>query len=185
MSWTTNDQADKISGFIINKVFRDPSFVAQQGAVSFGGPHQGTVPFDFAAMREFFRGDVPSIASVFGTQVWAALAKAFDSPRTPIPEPFEEAMKDKEFSSITVASPESQRGGLAIAVAMILVGAFTLTQYWDFFRYFDSFAVAVLVSTVLILGLVGTIEPTRRFIGRLVDTYVGFVKRVFLRVQDE
>jgi septum site-determining protein MinD len=51
--------AEKLKGFIINKVFEDPARVARDGTALFRSQFLSAIPFEFEGMRDFFEGKVP------------------------------------------------------------------------------------------------------------------------------
>jgi len=163
--------ASKLRGFIINKVFEDPSVVARSGTAVFRCQCLGAVPFDLDAMRDFLIGNVPSLRTQFATQVWSALSKAY-----PLPPPDRRVWSFEEFSQVSLSNIESIRGGLASACLLLLMGILSFAFQYAGTAHPDVTQL-MLWFCIMFLGLVGSLEPTRRTFGRAVGIYLQLLSR--------
>jgi septum site-determining protein MinD len=111
--------AHKVIGFILNKVFEDPAVVTRNGAALFGAQALGSIPFDFEATRAFLIGDIPNSRSVFGVHVRDALSRAYPVDVEP---PEQGVWTQNDYNSLSLASPESLRGGTFLGILITLLG---------------------------------------------------------------
>ena len=171
--------AGKLRGFIINKVFDDPSTVANYGTSVFKCGCLAAVPFDLEATRDFLIGNIPRFDTQFGIQVWQALRKAYrDTVEAPPPG---RAWTFEEFSQVSLANPESSRGGLVAASLLLIFGAVIAMRWLEnrsFFYSSDRLDLLVAVTICVLLGIMGSLEPTRRRIGRAFGMYVRAMARL-------
>jgi flagellar biosynthesis protein FlhG len=168
----------KLRGFVINKVFEDPSSVVRNGTAVFRCQCLGAVPFDLDATRDFLVGDIPSFRSQFGIQVWAALRRAY---LDVLPSPPGRVWTYPEFSQVSLTNIDSVRGGLFCGAMIILLGLIYLLERQmgvGTLSRFDSPLIQAIFTSVLAgLGIIGSIEPLRRSVGRAISAYV----RLFFR----
>jgi septum site-determining protein MinD len=172
---TTNGVAHKIRGFIINKVFDDPSTIARTGTSVFRSQYLASIPFDLEATRDFLVGDIPSLRSLFGTHVWAALNKAYPEE---VILPLSRVWDFKDFREVGLSNLESLRGGVVISATVM-----ALVLFWWWGR--DNQAFQQLPHwywfiSAAALGILGGIEPFRRAVGRVIDLYVRILNRSFI-----
>jgi flagellar biosynthesis protein FlhG len=141
------------------------------------------IPFDLAATRSFLIGNVPGILSPFGRHVWAGLHRAYPDnvPSSPI-SPWDFG----EYREIGLTNLDSLRGGGA-AAAFIMTMAAVVVFRWSqsatsFFELSQRDPVmAFLIIGTVVMGLIGSIEVTRRALGRLISLYVRALGRLFLK----
>jgi len=165
--------AHRVTGFILNKVFEDPAAVIRNGTAVFGVQSLGSIPFDFEATRAFLIGDIPSSSSVFGTHVCDALSRAY--PRDVEP-PIRGIWTPNDYSSLSLASPASSRGGIFLGILILLLGmslilALSLNEP-------GRGVVQAVVAALTIAGLLSSVEPLRRLIGSAIGEYVKSFKRI-------
>jgi len=163
--------APKLAGFIINKVFEDPSTVARNGTALFGTQFLSAIPFDFEAMRDFFVGRIPSVYSVFAVHVQHALHRAFPDETLP---PDGHVYTFTEFREVGLTNLDSLRGGLVASACIIFATVlFILSTLSSIAAPFHDFRVAVLVLSIV--GLLGASEGTRRFMGRALNNVMSIL----------
>ena len=161
--------AGKLRGFIINKVFDDPSTVANYGTSVFKCSCLAAVPFDLDATRDFLIGDIPRLDTQFGVQIWQALRKAY--PEILLARPPGRPWTFQEFSQVSLTSPESSRGGLVVGSALLILGAGAFIGLTD--EYNDLLGgPRIMMLVFAVLGIMGSLEPTRRLVGRMFGFYV-------------
>jgi septum site-determining protein MinD len=160
--------SQKLKGFMINKVFDDPSVVARNGTAVFRSQYLTAIPFDFEAMRAFFVGEVPGLTSGFGVHVQHGLQKAY----TGIPEPHGRVYRFDEYKEIGFVNLDSLRGGIIVSLFIV---TFALLAVWQWFRREQYLVLHLpltftLVTVILAgLGLLGSISNTRQAIGSFVN----------------
>jgi flagellar biosynthesis protein FlhG len=179
-----HELAHKIRGFFINKVFNDPSEIIKNGTSFFGTQFLSAIPFDISATRAFLIGESPSLDSLFGTHIWQGVYKAYPEV---VQEPDKRIWTNEEYREVGLSNLESVRGGLVMAGCIILA-----TILFFFARYIDSgnsnlsrpfgpATVEIVVLYVAIFGLIGSIENTRRIIGRLISIYFRALSRILYK----
>lgn len=174
------DLAHKVRGFFINKVFDDPTMIVRSGTSVFGSHFLAAIPFDLQATRAFLVGEIPSIESLFATHVWQGLEKVYPEQ---IERPLGRPWRFEEFREVGLTNLDSIRGG-AMSAGSILLVAFIF-----FFRYFsrasppvDSISLFMVVY-LLLLGLLGSFETTRRYLGRLLSMYTKALNRILFKAE--
>lgn len=175
---SVNKLAYKLRGFIINKAIDDPSNVALRGTTSFKCKYLYSLPLDFKATRAFLVGQVPGVHSILGIHAWQALHVLYPEM---IPKPPHRPWTDREFSEVGVTNLESLRGGLMFAGLIVMFGVLYFF-YLPLMGMFISRTVAVM--TFVFLGLLGSLEFSRRVFGRLLDKYILALKKIFQRAED-
>jgi septum site-determining protein MinD len=157
-----HDQAFKIRGFIINKVFDDPTVLINQGTADFGTQFLAAIPFDFKATRSFLKGDIPQTNTPFGMHVMAALNRAY-------PDIMSESVKTwtiEEYREVGLSTLDSRRGGIFIASLITILGlVFTLNYF-----FLDPQELKYVVG-FLLLGLLGSLDITRRLFGKMLEKF--------------
>lgn len=166
---------NKLCGFIINKVFSDPSAVAHHGAFDFRCRYLGAIPFDFDSARCFLRGELPGLGGGFGSQLYLAITRAFPDMVTAMDF---RRWSPSEFAKVGVLELESVRGGLVIAGSIILLATVALSEAWlkPKLSSGNPEVVGAMIYFVVIAlaigGVAGTLEPVRRTIGRAMRLYM-------------
>jgi septum site-determining protein MinD len=174
-----NRLSDKIRGFVINKVFIDPTYIAHNGTSTFKSRHLGSVPFDFEAMRSYLVGELPPLESPFGIHVWDAVSKLYPDI---VPKAARRIWSGRDFEEVTLTNLDSYRGGLAIAGASLLLGMTWV--YRLVLRYTGATAEPhpwldlLLPPFLIVLCLFGSVESLRRLLGRSIKSYVRLVSRL-------
>jgi septum site-determining protein MinD len=164
-----NGLAHKLRGFIINKVFEDPSVVARNGTAVFRCQYLAAVPFDFDAMRSFFVGRIPSLYSSFSVHVQHALNHAYSDS---IPAPLRRTYTFEDYEEIGLVNLDSLRGGIITAMA-IMVCSILLAFYWWHPPAAIHIKVPESVALLAGLGLVGSLSSPRQFVGRAVNRAIS------------
>jgi septum site-determining protein MinD len=167
--------AYKIKGFIVNKVFDDPSGISRSGTASFRSQYLGSIPFDFSATRTFLIGEIPSKRGQFFIQLSAALKKAY--PQKIIFNPGR-VLDFSEFKEISLKSIDSIRGGMFLSFLLI---AFYSLFLWGkaFGGYYSgdySFLIENLTTIIAVLGLCSSIDSLRSIIGQMLSLIIDHVK---------
>lgn len=171
-----NGLSYKIIGFIINKVFDDPSSIARNGTSVFKSQYLYSIPFDISATKQFLIGEVPKAHSLFGIHVWAALNKAYEH----IPEPPGRPWSFKQFSEASITGNESAIGGTVISSLILICSGLLFFDLCIANKCFFNTSIKLTVMLVIltILGFLGSLEPFRRIIGVIVKGYVHIIKRI-------
>jgi len=116
-----SDCAAKLRGFIINKVFDDPSVVARIGTSVFRTQYLASIPFDMGATRKFLVGQIPDARSPFSLHVRAAIAEAY--PETRI-QTFGQVWRATDYNVTNLSTIDSVRGGIVILGGILLVSGY-------------------------------------------------------------
>lgn len=164
-----NEQAFKIRGFIINKVFDDPTVLINQGTANFGTQFLAAIPFDFQATRAFLKGDIPQTNTPFGIHVMAALSRAY-------PDLITESVRTwpiEAYREIGLSNLDSRRGGIFIASLIIILGiAFALNYFLLYSKDLTvTSGIIIFIEIFLLLGLLSSIDTTRRWFGKMVNIF--------------
>ncbi|WP_173061813.1 nucleotide-binding protein [Phytohabitans houttuyneae] len=154
--------AHKLRGFIVNKAMENPTIVGRNGSGLFRTRYLSAVPFDLDANRAFLVGELPMATSLFVTHVVYGLSRLY--PELPKP-PRSTIWSPEDFDRLALLTPESARGGVISGMAIITLGiAFAV----------NTFAVGHLTASLTygffaflaLFGIIGSLEPTRRLLGR-------------------
>jgi septum site-determining protein MinD len=173
-----NDLARKIRGFIVNKVIDDPTVVARNGTSVFGAQYLSSIPFDFEATRAFLVGEVPRTKSVFGIHIWQAMYRAYPDD---VPSPPGRPWDPEDFRKVGLMNIESVRGGIVVAGLILLLGItliFASVFLPSGLVFLQSMTGIYVLIGLLILGLIGSIEPTRRAVGKAMEFYMRAADRL-------
>jgi len=175
---SVNRLAHKLRGFIINKAIDDPDNVALRGRTSFKCKYLYSLPFDFKATRAFLIGQVPSVHSILATHTRQALHVLYPDV---IPKPSQRPWTHKEFSEVGLTNLESLRGGVVVAGLIVMSSVF----YFFYLPLLDVYlSPRVIIVSLIFLGLFGSMEFSRRAIGRLLDLYMSSLKRMVRRERE-
>jgi len=170
-----NYMAEKLCGFLINKVFDDPSSVARAGTASFRSRYLDSVPFDLDATRSFLVGEIPSSKSMFFSQVWQVLFKVF--PQEVLP-PRLRSLSFNDYRGLSLRDNDSLFGGMAIAFLSLAI--FTMFSLQNVYAVMgDKSDYQVGIAVLAFLGVSSGIEPARKSIGRVVGFYRKMIVNVF------
>src|SRR4029077_20591841 len=136
--------------------------------------------------RDFFVGNLPPVWTQFGIQLSKALGQAF-------PEiEFGWAGRpwsNEEFSQVSLSTPESTRGGLLAGALLLILGSLGSVFLWVYFRVVEIYEVRAVIAPfvtfilIFVVGLLGSLEPTRRRLGRIATSYVRVISRLLLGTQ--
>ena len=165
--------ADKLRGFMVNKVFDDPSELARSGTASFHAQYLTAIPFDFEVMRQFFTGKIPPVSSIFGIHVHHGLSKSYSFVNPPLGKVY----RFEDYREIGLVNLDSLRGGVVVSLLIIALGATGLLIFVrDFYQYHPSllWAQESLIA-MFVLGLLGSVNSTRQAVGRIVSSLVSKV----------
>jgi septum site-determining protein MinD len=169
--------ADKLIGFVINKVFEDPTVIARQGSATFATAYLGAIPFDIETSRSFLIGELPSSSSPFSRQLDGCLAEAYPEI---VPAP-SFIMKGEDFNALRTDTAESKFGAaLCAALILFLAIGFALTN-WLRGSYVQPSTATVQFTIIALGGLLGAWSVTRRSAGRVVMAYLRLVRRLYVR----
>jgi flagellar biosynthesis protein FlhG len=168
-----NDLAHKLRGFIINKVFDNPSTLVSQGTTIYGTQFLSAIPFDFQATRSFLKGEIPRKTSLFGIHVWAALEKAYP---IEILSPPGRVWSFEDYREVGLTNIDSTRGGAIVSAILLSLGIAYYFKYvvpgglslWTFIRS----GLGQLWLSILFFGLLGSLESTRRSVGKVFNFYL-------------
>jgi len=177
-----NDLSDKLSGFMINKVFDDPSSISRAGTASFKSQYLDSVPFDLEATKSFLVGDLPSRTSMFSSQVWHVLYKTFPEI---IKKPALRSLAFGDYRGLSLRDNDSLLGGMMISFVCLALGSVLI---YDQFAYIDfgsdikevtSDVKEVTIMSLVMLSVFSGVEPARRSVGRVFSAYKKLITRVF------
>jgi flagellar biosynthesis protein FlhG len=163
-----NNVSAKLKGFMINKVFDDPSVVARNGTAVFRTQYLTAIPFDFDAMRAFFVGKVPDLYSTFGVHVHHGLHKAYSDG---VKEPNGRVYRFDEYSEIGFVNLDSLRGGIIVSLLLVAFSALLYT-YWFRPESHAYISVPLAIGVLSVLGLMGSISSVRQAIGEAVNSLI-------------
>lgn len=159
----TDYQLDtKLRGFIINKVFDDPTYVARSGTSVFGAQYLGAIPFDADATRAFLVGNIPNPYSIFSTQLTYAFHSAY--PRA-VDQPSRSRWTPDDYASVSLSTSYSKRAGLLLGLLVLIVGASIGVNILSGLLITRNF-LAISVAALSLLGFFASFEPVREIVGR-------------------
>jgi flagellar biosynthesis protein FlhG len=95
----------KIVGFIINKVFIDPTSVELLTSQVVRTRHLSSIPLDIEAARHFLVGKLPPRNSTFNTHVWYALKNAYPAI---IENPPEKVWSKSDYKNLIMMKRETR-----------------------------------------------------------------------------
>lgn len=169
----------KVSGFLINKVFDDPSAVARAGTASFRARYLDSIPFDLDATKSFLVGDVPGMRGMFSSQVWHVLYKLMPYKIFP---PAMKSLSFNDYRGLSVRDNDSLLGG--VFISFICLGLASIVVYSEFgVAQISSGVVRVSVVFLSGLAIVSGVEPVRRAIGRGLSFYQRTISRLFFGIR--
>ena len=170
------DLAHKIRGFIVNRVFDDPSVIIRQGTTSFRAAYLGAIPFDLRALRDFNIGTIPDKSTNFYRHAHGAVAKLFSDQHIKPPTGL---WRFSDFKVTSVDDPDSIVGGMIVATSCLGILFAIFYEYFGNFpnRGFipDSVAFSVVAA---IIGVFGSMSFLRRSLGRAMRAYIGILQRI-------
>ena len=170
-----NDLSDKLSGFMINKVFDDPSSISRAGTASFKSQYLDSVPFDLDATKSFLVGDLPSRKSMFSSQVWHVLYKIYPGV---IKKPTLRSLAFSDYRGLSLRDNDSLLGGIMISFICLALGSIVIyDQISDV--DFDRSVIRFTTLNLVLFSAISGIEPARRGVGRVFSAYKKFVTNVF------
>ncbi|MET1072536.1 MAG: P-loop NTPase [Umezawaea sp.] len=161
----------KITGFILNKAFEDPTVVLRNGTSSFGAQPLGAVPFDPVATRAFLVGELPPASSAFRVHVADALARLY--PHDVSPPNRERLYRPEQYAALGLTSPASTRGGYALAMVALVLGSVLLVG-----EVAGGLNTTTEVGGVTVLAWVAVlagVESFRKLVGQTIGTALRFL----------
>jgi hypothetical protein len=116
--------------------------------------------------------------SLFGVHVWQAMYRAYPD-NIPSPPPGR-VWSFEDFRNVGLTSIESVRGGIVTAGLILLLGVTLVfaSYFLEGLEYLRSTTVVYVLIVLFLLGLIGSIEPTRRAVGRAMDLYLKAADRL-------
>lgn len=170
------DLSDRLAGFLINKVFDDPSTISRAGTSSFKSQYLDSIPFDLEATKSFLVGDLPSKTSLFHSQVWHVLSKLFPES---VDRPYAKSLHFTDYRGLSLRDNDSLLGGMFLSFMSLIVGSLVLSQYFVYERfYMDPYSISIML--LVLLSVISGIEPSRRVIGRVFNLYRKYVTKIFI-----
>jgi flagellar biosynthesis protein FlhG len=168
--------AGKLRGFILNKVFEDPSVVARTAQGNFGTRHLVSVPLDITATRRFLVGRLPDRHSSFSIHVRAGLSKAYPDAHIisggTVWEP-------SDYDGIKLSTVESVRGGTILLGFSLLLAFFWIQQL---LTHTDSVVNdRYYLVCAWFLSVCSGMESVRRMLGRGLESYIRFFSKLLSR----
>lgn len=171
----------KIAGFILNKVMDDPSSLANAARSLFNTEYLGAIPFDISTTREFIKGNIPKIDSIFSRHVLKASSRLSD--RLSIFSDIN-TLSPKEFGSITLRDPAIRTGGIIIGAASLYV-TFAAIAIIDRIlelniEYFYLYIYSVICIYVALIASALS-DQIKKYVGRHMTRYVKYFSVIFSR----
>lgn len=171
------DLSFKIAGFLINKVFDDPSTIARAGTSSFKSQYLESVPFDLEATKSFLVGELPNLRSMFSSQVRHALYKLMPDK---VKEPSLRSLSFSDYRRLSIRDNDSLLGGMMISFTTLGLGMVLI------FSEFSSLEISrreyrISLTALVVLAIFSGLEPARRAIGKLLSFYKNGITRIFFR----
>lgn len=167
----------KLQGFVLNKVFDDPSQLAKAGASLFRCPYLGALPFDIDAVRKYVSGELPTTDGLFYRQISYVSAKLF-------PEAYIDltyySTKQLDFSKISLRDPDERIG--AVFVIILLSYSLVLNLSASIVGLAVPYIVGEIITYgTIVISIIGLIPEGRRSFGRMIGFYKRFFERMFFR----
>mgnify|MGYP003652121426 CR=1 FL=1 len=170
-----NELSGKIAGFLINKVFDDPSTIARAGTASFRSQYLDSVPFDLDATKSFLVGDIPSKNSMFSSQIWHVLYKLYPEV---IKLPNLRSLDFNDYRGLSLRDNDSLLGGMIISFSALAFGGILIYERLLLVEL-DRTTINMALIFLIILSVFSGIEPARRGVGRAFSSYKKLVTKVF------
>ncbi len=165
--------ASKLRGFIVNKVFEDPTVFGRTGSSTFGTRYLGSIPFDVRATRSFLVGDLPHKSTSFTNQLTWCLLRDFPE----LPTPSSHEWTPRQFAEVALRDPDADRGGrLLLILTMLLLVAFLIRDF-TVYRSDLRLQSALQLSSIGMLFLISGIEPVKRKIWRVLQVCMRLGRR--------
>lgn len=172
---TRHNLSQKLAGFVINKVFDDPSTIARAGTASFKCQYLGSIPFDLEATKRFLVGELPSRNGMFTSQVWHAAFKLLPEK---IRRPSVPQLGFEDYRNLSIRDNNSILGGMVLSLLSLGAGSVLLLQNRGLTELSRTEG-AVLLQLLVVVAVVSGIEPIRRIFGRAFSLYSSALTRVF------
>ena len=170
-----NGLSIKLRGFFINKVFDDPSTIARSGTSAFRTQYLSAIPFDLDATRSFLVGDIPSISTYFGRQIWHGVYKGFpDLLKRPSVPP----LRPSDFRGLSIRDKDSLLGGMLLSFMSIGLGSGLILQISTSSSLHVNDKFIFLLAMLIIISSMSGIEPARKIIGRVLSLYIKLISRL-------
>lgn len=170
----------KIRGFVINKVIYDPTIAIKSYKSFFGVPYLFSFPLDLKVTASFVRGEIPGLEAQFSIHVWEVLHRLYNYE---VGSPKKRVWKNWEFRETGLVDRESRMGGVLTTLSLVVAAIVLFRQSQSLRTYFSDFdpdyKVLGLMSTGLIaagLGILGSLQETRRLIGRVATTALRLLR---------
>ena len=170
-----NNLSGKISGFLINKVFDDPSSISRAGTASFKSQYLDSIPFDLEATKSFLVGDFPNRKSMFFSQVWHVVYKLYPDV---IEKPALRSLAFSDYRGLSLRDNDSLLGGMMISFTSLAFGAILFYSQISYFEL-SRFSTMVMVQLLVLFSVFSGIEPARRGVGRVFNIYKRLITRLF------
>jgi MinD-like ATPase involved in chromosome partitioning or flagellar assembly len=170
-----NDLSEKLSGFIINKVFDDPSAMARSGTAAFKTQYLASIPFDLDATRSFLIGEIPKLNTLFAKQVRFALSKAYPEL---IPFSEQRTLEHTDFRGLSVRDNDSLLGGMLLSFTSLAIGT-PLIYTYILGAQLRPEVLYIGIASLLLISTISGIEHGRRAVGRIFSLYSRMIKRIF------
>jgi len=174
-----NDLSDKLSGFLVNKVFDDPRAIAMNGTAAFRSQYLGSIPFDLDATRSFLIGEIPRKHSSFSSQTAFAIEKLI--PGCEVDSRLRK-MEFLDFRGLNIRDRDSLLGGLMLSFATLSVGIPLLAIFYKGTELstLDTKNLA-LILILMLIGFSSGIEPIRKSFGRVLSVYMKIFSKILFK----
>lgn len=175
-----NGLSYKIKGFLINKVFDNPSTIVTNGQGAFRAQYLSAIPYDLDALRGFLVGDTPSLNSVFSDHVRSGIRKLFPEY---LGSDRDRVWEFEDYSTVALSDVDARTGGVALSAFLMLIFMYIPISYYIFGHAdwvspqhgeynWPSMLDYLVVASGLFAGFLGCVGVTRRIVGRVVNLYV-------------
>lgn len=172
-----NELSYRVGGFLINKVFDDPSTIAKTGSALFRAKFLGAIPFDIEATKCFISGNLPEDRTTFIKQVSHVAHRIIGVP------PIGREWEFSDFTGMNLEDKWSTLGGFVISAIGLIISLMAITGLYfersnmNIGREFFSTSILFLLS-IMMLILAASTTNTRRIFGRIFDAYLSILRRI-------
>ena len=171
--------APRLHGFIVNKVFEDPTIFGRTGSSTFGARYLGAIPFDLDATRAFLVGELPASRSAFMQQMAWSLARLVPDARV---EPNFPEWDGGRFGSLSLRDNAAARGGRVLLLATLLALSTFVVQD-VVLRSVGRTTVLTQLAVLGLLSLLSATESAGRAVWRVLSVYGGLFVRARRRTR--
>ena len=124
-------------------------------------------------------GEIPSSNAIFTEHVRSGVRKIFPNQLKDIKDKIWEF---EDYSTVALSDVDARTGGVALAAFLIMVFAYIPISYYVTnllsLATWPGLSDYIVIASGLVAGFFGCVGVTRRFVGRIVNTYVRVLGRL-------